>query len=218
MHGRGEEPSAAAAAATEQPPQTWAGMAQMVGQQILSSAGDKEAPAGDKKAADPSLASTISQQVLGGGGAAGSEKAAGGAGGTDWAGMASSTAASFLGGGGEAGTVGAATAEGAGTANAGLVDKLLGMYSAATGEKVRGAACCGCLGRPAGMLCGSQAAVLRLTPTLQLLPHPILPLRSQFMGRDEGEYDQLFGLAKQAMGTPVGRELLKQWVKQRLGI
>ncbi|KAL4459179.1 hypothetical protein ABPG75_014044 [Micractinium tetrahymenae] len=37
-------------------------------------------------------------------------------------------------------------------------------------------------------------------------------------GGSEGEYDQLSSLAHSALGTPIGRDLLKSWVKQRLGI
>lgn len=130
MHGRGEEP--AAGEDQEARAGSWGGMAQLVGEQILG-AGEKEGPAGGK-AQEPGLATLIGQQVLGAKEApAGGEKAAG----TDWAGMASGAAASFVGGGGgQGGSVSGATHEGTGTANAGLVDKLLGMYNASTGQQV----------------------------------------------------------------------------------
>ncbi|PSC69675.1 long-chain fatty acyl ligase [Micractinium conductrix] len=38
----------------------------------------------------------------------------------------------------------------------------------------------------------------------------------QFQGTD-GEFDQLAGMAHGVLGTPIGRELLKSWVKQRMG-
>ena len=39
----------------------------------------------------------------------------------------------------------------------------------------------------------------------------------QFEG-GEGEFDQLAGMARGVLGTPIGRELLKSWVKQRLSM
>jgi hypothetical protein len=39
----------------------------------------------------------------------------------------------------------------------------------------------------------------------------------QFEG-GEGEYDQLAGMAQKVLGTPIGKDLLKSWVRQRMGI
>ncbi len=72
----------------------------------------------------------MAQRFLGG-----EEAGAGDKGGAGWGAMAGA-AQSFLGHGGEGGVVGGATAEGAGKSDAGLVDKLLGLYAQHQGKQV----------------------------------------------------------------------------------
>lgn len=55
-----------------------------------------------------------------------------------WGAMAGQAAQAFLGHGGQEGVVAGATAEGAGKSDAGLVDKLLGLYAQHQGKQARG--------------------------------------------------------------------------------
>lgn len=162
------------------------------------------------------VASTVAGQILGGHEEppAGDKQAGGGG----LAGMAAGAAQAFLGHGGGGGeTVGAATHEGAGAANAGLVDKLVGAWEASSGQKVRPSS--GKRGQQGRLWKGLQGGRLQLRPPTAgqpLLSTNNTPRAPQFTG-GEGQIDGLAGMAHNVLGTPIGREVLKVWLKQRFG-
>ena len=63
------------------------------------------------------------------------------------------------------------------------------------------------------VLLAAPASVGKAAAHCPPAPSPLL----QFEG-GEGEYDDLAGMAQKVLGTPIGKVLLKSWVKQRMGM
>lgn len=134
MHGRGQEGEPPAG--DKQEGGCTSGLMGAAAQ-FLGGHGERAEEAGTAdKPSEPATGAPllgVAQRFLGGEEAGVGDKPGGG-----WTAMAGQAAQSFLHHGGEGGTVGGATAEGAGKSDAGLVDKLLGLYAQHQGKQVRG--------------------------------------------------------------------------------
>jgi hypothetical protein len=123
-------------------------------------------------------------------------------------GLATSAARNYFGQGEGGGAVGASQG---GQADPGVVDTLLSLYQSTTGQQVRQAAG-GTHTRQALQLCvcaDGQACMCVAGSN----PPPSAPPQPPQFGGQEHEYDRLSGLAHSVLGTQVGRDVLKSWVK-----